>query len=220
MSFIFIPLAMAVPFDDVMQRVSKCFLGTGSCALFLPLSTDTFVTRVKWLVNTTIAVLKGSFDIMLNVVRYFFTDTIPVVAAGLMEMDEHAIVKLVRENREATLGVSTLVYFAPALLWLPAKILTSLGFGVAGIIQGSPAAAYQSHVYGGFVGKKPGIGVLRSRGEATSNQFQAVRRLSVSTKPFQAVPRKIFEVNSPCLRGVICLIHILGWVVFFQPLLF
>jgi hypothetical protein len=56
---------------------------------------------VKWLVNTTIAVLKGSFDIMLNVVRYFFTglvnwnrEILPVVAAGLMETDEHAIVKL------------------------------------------------------------------------------------------------------------------------------
>ncbi|KAJ7753916.1 hypothetical protein DFH07DRAFT_823609 [Mycena maculata] len=171
MSLIFIPLAMAVPFDDVMQRVSKCFSGTGSCALFWPLSRNTFVTRVKWLVNTTTAVLKGSFDIMLNVVQYFFTglvswnrEILPVVAAWLMETDEHTIVKLVRDNRGATLGASALVYFAPALLWLPVMILTSLGFGVAGIIRGSPAAAYQSHVYGGFTPASSFFAKLQSLG--------------------------------------------------------
>ncbi|KAJ6564376.1 hypothetical protein B0H19DRAFT_1140917 [Mycena capillaripes] len=104
----FISLVMAIPFDDVMQRVSDCLWGNDdSCALFLPLSMDTFVARVKWLWNMTIV----AFEELVIWNR----KALPIDTAWLLRTDEDTIVNLIREHRQATLRASAVVCVVSAL---------------------------------------------------------------------------------------------------------
>ncbi|KAJ6574593.1 hypothetical protein B0H19DRAFT_1371581 [Mycena capillaripes] len=106
-----------------------------------------FVEANKLLGSTTIAALfQRIFKRFVN----WNHKTVPIVAAWLLRTDAPTIVNLVKKHRRLTLLVSALLCVVPGLLILPVIILTALGFEYMGIRQGSPAAAYQSNVYGGF----------------------------------------------------------------------
>ncbi|KAJ7258530.1 hypothetical protein C8J57DRAFT_1340894 [Mycena rebaudengoi] len=171
--FLFIALVLAIPFSDVMQKVSDCFSGNkDKCAPFLPFSKDTFVIRVKWLWNAMLGVLQWGYA---NVVRYmlvivvnWYQNTFPRVIAWLLWTDAQAIVNLVREHRQAIL-ITSLICAIPTLPLLPGFFLAALGFGVAGVRRGSPAAGYQRQVYGGFTPAASRFARMESAGMRTTN---------------------------------------------------
>ncbi|KAJ7241178.1 hypothetical protein C8J57DRAFT_1370238 [Mycena rebaudengoi] len=171
--FLFIALVLAIPFSDVMQKVSDCFSGNkDKCAPFLPFSKDTFVIRVKWLWNAMLGVLQWGYA---NVVRYmlvivvnWYQNTFPRVIAWLLWTDAQAIVNLVREHQQAIL-ITSLICAIPTLLLLPGFFLAALGFGVAGVRRGSPAAGYQRQVYGGFTPAASRFARMESAGMRTTN---------------------------------------------------
>ncbi|KAJ7803469.1 hypothetical protein B0H13DRAFT_2687743 [Mycena leptocephala] len=182
----FIPVILAIQFDDLLQRVSDCFSGKEgvgntlwSFALSPPLSKDTLVSRVKWLVNTSVAALKWSYDTLPSVIDYvariavsylgytfkalvnWNRKTLPIVAAWLLATDTSTAVTLIRAHRQTILLVSALICIASSL---PGTILTALGFGVSGIRRGSPAATYQRNTYGGFTPASSPFAKLQSAG--------------------------------------------------------
>ncbi|KAJ7195600.1 hypothetical protein C8J57DRAFT_1421879 [Mycena rebaudengoi] len=174
--FLFIALVLAIPFSDVMQKVSDCFSGNkDKCAPFLPFSKDTFVIRVKWLWNAMLGVLQWGYA---NVVRYmlvivvnWYQNTFPRVIAWLLWTDAQAIVNL--ESIGKPFSITSLICAIPTLLLLPGFFLAALGFGVAGVRRGSKTAhrppGYQRQVYGGFTPAASRFARMESAGMRTTN---------------------------------------------------
>ncbi|KAK0504345.1 hypothetical protein EDD18DRAFT_1099542 [Armillaria luteobubalina] len=84
----------------------------------------------------------------------------------------------VKENPRLTLIISIIIFFGPWILLIPLFIiqgafflvLTIIGFGVSGIVGGSPAALYQSLCYGGHTPAASVFAFLQSTG-ASYNGF-------------------------------------------------
>jgi len=77
-----------------------------------------------------------------------------------------------RDHPHATLLISALIFIGPQILLLPILILhgiffvilTVLGFGVRGIVGGSPAAFFQSRCYGGNTPASSAFALFQSIG--------------------------------------------------------
>ncbi|KAF7364809.1 hypothetical protein MVEN_00351000 [Mycena venus] len=93
-------------------------------------------------VASTVVWFKESFT---TVVKLTYT-----IAKALFTVVNTSISHYVEEDPQTALVVSALVFFGPDILLLPFSIfLRIFGFGGSGIIGGSPAARYQSQIYGG-----------------------------------------------------------------------
>ncbi|KAK0243861.1 hypothetical protein EDD85DRAFT_177783 [Armillaria nabsnona] len=84
----------------------------------------------------------------------------------------------IQANPRLTLIISIIIFFGPWILLIPLFIiqgaffivLTIIGFGVSGIVGGSPAALYQSFCYGGHTPAASVFACLQSTG-ASYNGF-------------------------------------------------
>ncbi|KAJ6456721.1 hypothetical protein C8R45DRAFT_1034138 [Mycena sanguinolenta] len=139
---------------------------------------NTFPRVTAWLWNAILRVLQWGYA---NVVRHmlvilvnWYRNTFPRVTAWLLRTDAQTIVNLVREHRQAILTIA-LICSIPTLLLLPVFFLAVLGFGVAGIRRGSPAAGYQSKVYRGFTPAGSRFARMESAGmKTTTNPVMAL----------------------------------------------
>ncbi|PBK97263.1 hypothetical protein ARMGADRAFT_631572 [Armillaria gallica] len=85
---------------------------------------------------------------------------------------------ILQANPRLTLIISIIIFFGPWILLIPLFIiqgvffvvLTIIGFGVSGIVGGSPAALYQSFCYGGHTPAASVFACLQSTG-ASYNGF-------------------------------------------------
>ncbi|KAJ7456724.1 hypothetical protein B0H11DRAFT_223198 [Mycena galericulata] len=113
---------------------------------------DVFTAVVKW--------LNKAFTATLD----WINDNWPDAA--------NAAVQPLKEHPRVALLISALIFLGPQILLLPLLILqgvfllvlTLLGFGVQGIIGGSPAAGYQSLCYGGNTPAASLFAILQSIG--------------------------------------------------------
>ncbi|KAJ7490642.1 hypothetical protein FB451DRAFT_1220570 [Mycena latifolia] len=114
-----------------------------------------YAVIIHWISHTSGVVvnwLKNAFAF----VGKWAHDTMPVVGAWLADAASTTS-QPVKEHRHATLLISALIFLGPQIILLPLLILQGvflmllavLGFGVRGIVGGSPAARYQSLCYGG-----------------------------------------------------------------------
>ncbi|KAK0187721.1 hypothetical protein F5146DRAFT_1141188 [Armillaria mellea] len=79
---------------------------------------------------------------------------------------------ILQANPRLTLFISIIIFFGPWILLIPLFIihgaffivLTVIGFGVSGIVGGSPAALYQSFCYGGHTPAASVFACLQSTG--------------------------------------------------------
>jgi len=119
-----------------------------------------FAASVNWLNNIFTAAFTWIHDTAVPAVGTWLADAATTASELLMQ---HPIVALI---------TSALVFLGPQVLMLPLLILqgifllvlTLLGFGVHGIVGGSPAAAYQSLCYGGNTPAASLFAILQSIG--------------------------------------------------------
>lgn len=84
----------------------------------------------------------------------------------------HAAIELLRQHPHAALFIALLIFIGPWILLLPLFLLQAfffvvlyvLGFGLSGIVGGSPAALYQSFCYGGHTPSSSIFAMLQSTG--------------------------------------------------------
>ncbi|KAJ6583852.1 hypothetical protein DFH09DRAFT_1143667 [Mycena vulgaris] len=116
---------------------------------------DIYAAVARWISHAFSVVLswsKNAFTAGLSWAR----DAMPAIRAWLSDAVTTAS-QPVEEHPHATLLISGLIFLGPQIFLLPLLILqgvflillTILGFGVRGIVGGSPAAGYQSLCYGG-----------------------------------------------------------------------
>ncbi|KAK0445692.1 hypothetical protein EV421DRAFT_284314 [Armillaria borealis] len=99
--------------------------------------------------------------------KYFFRDQV-----------FYPLDSILQANPRLTLIISIIIFFGPWILLIPLFIiqgaffivLTIIGFGVSGIVGGSPAALYQSFCYGGHTPAASVFACLQSTG-ASYNGF-------------------------------------------------
>ncbi|KAJ7163473.1 hypothetical protein C8R43DRAFT_989752 [Mycena crocata] len=154
---------------------------------------------VQWILNAFTAAinwLKAALKTAVNWIKTawmaavaWIHDTWPQIVTWLTATAATASQPL-KEHPHVALATSGLVFLGPQILLLPLVLiqsvflllLTVIGFGVSGIVGGSPAARYQSLCYGGNTPASSLFAILQSLGMkynivTLSNWYLAIVRL-------------------------------------------
>ncbi|KAJ7274015.1 hypothetical protein C8J57DRAFT_1314254 [Mycena rebaudengoi] len=110
--------------------------------------------------NVMVSWLSDAFSAVMK----WISDEAPIIVS--------AVIQPCKDHPYWALGVSGVIFLGPQILFLPLFIvhaafffvLMILGFGISGIVGGSPAALYQSLCYGGNTPSASLFAILQSIG--------------------------------------------------------